>query len=315
MFEDKTVAVVVPAYNEEEQIKLVLDTMPDYVDKVVVVDDASRDRTAQVVEDYRGQDPRVVLLRHPENRGVGAAIATGYMWVRDQGLDLAVVMAGDGQMHPADLPGLLEPVARDQVDYAKGNRLYSGEVFHKIPRIRFFGNAILSMLTKIASGYWHVTDSQCGYTVINRRALQAIDWEQMYPRYGQPNDLLVRLNVSNMRVRDVPVEPVYGVGERSGIKVRKVVFTISWLIIKLFFWRLKEKYIIRDFHPLVLFYVLGLVSLGLGFLFFAHTTILWLIRGHVPQMSALAWMFTTLFGVQSIFFAMWMDMENNRHLR
>ncbi len=315
MFEGKSVAVVVPAYNEEGQIGRVLTTMPEYVDRMVVVDDASRDGTTQVVEEHASRDERIVLLRHPRNRGVGAAIATGYKWVRDQGLEVAVVMAGDGQMNPADLPRLLEPVVRGQTDYAKGNRLYSGEAFRKIPRTRFFGNSVLSLMTKVASGYWHVTDSQCGYTAINRRGLEAIDWDEMYPSYGQPNDLLVRLNVCDLRVRDVPVEPVYGVGERSGIKVRKVVFTIGWLIARLFFWRLKEKYVIRDFHPLVLFYALGMGALAVGGLFFLHTLLLWLEHGHVPQMSALAWMFATLFGFQSIFFAMWMDMESNRHLR
>ena len=118
----------------------------------------------------------------------------------------------------------------------------------------YFGNAVLSLLTKIASGYWHVADSQSGYTAMNRNVLNTINWRFMYTRYGQPNHLLIMLNVFNFRVRDVPVIPVYGIGEKSGIKVKKVIFTLSWLLFKNFMWRMKEKYFIRDFHPLIFFY-------------------------------------------------------------
>lgn len=315
MFRQKLVAVVVPAYNEETQIARVVETMPDTVDYVVIVNDCSQDRTSDVVRELQRSHPRVHLIEHEVNQGVGGAIATGYEWVRDNGVDIAVVMAGDGQMDPRDLPALLNPVVDDAADYTKGNRLVTGDAFKKIPKVRFFGNAALSLLTKIASGYWRVADSQTGYTAINRRALAAIDWKSMYKRYGQPNDLLVKLNVHNMRVKDVPVEPVYNIGEKSGIKVHKVIFTIGWLIVKLFFWRLKEKYIIRDFHPLVLFY-------GLGFLFGGVASILllrllwlwWFVEGSVPQMTALACFFAYSLSFQSIVFAMWLDYEDNRHL-
>ena len=168
-------------------------------------------------------------------------------------------MAADNQMDPADLLTLVEPVARDEVDYAKANRLVTGEAWELIPRTRYLGNAILSLLTKIASGYWHVADSQTGYTAISRTMLAQLDLDRVYAGYGFPNDMLVHLNVWNARVRDFPSRPVYGVGEQSGIKLRRVVPRISWLLVKGFFWRLREKYVIRDFHPLVFFYALGLV--------------------------------------------------------
>ncbi len=257
MYRNKSVAAVVPSYNEESQIARVIETMPVFVDHIVIVNDASRDRTAAVVEDGRKRDGRVVLINHEVNQGVGGAIATGYKWARDRGVDVAVVMAGDGQMAPEDLPNLLDPVVSGEVDYSKGNRLFTGEAFKEIPKIRYFGNAALSFLTKIASGYWHIADSQTGYTAINKQALQTIDWDRMYKRYGQPNDLLVRLNIYRFKVRDVPIKPVYNVGEISRLKIRKVLFTISWLLVKLFLWRMREKYIIRDFHPLIFFYMLN----------------------------------------------------------
>ncbi len=315
MYREKSVAVVVPAYNEEQQIARVIATMPDLVDMIVIVNDCSKDKTSDVIRQHPGfAAGRVTLLEHAVNQGVGGAIATGYKWSRDQGFDVAVVMAGDGQMDPDDLPAILDPVVDGQADYTKGNRLVTGEAFQKIPKIRFFGNSVLSLFTKIASGYWHVADSQTGYTAINQVGLEAIDWDGMYKRYGQPNDLLVKLNVAGMRVIDVPIEPVYNVGEKSGIKVRKVVFTIGSLLVRLFFWRLKEKYIIRNFHPLVFFYAFGFFGVGLSVLLFIRLILLWIGQGHVPEITFLSWLFSFSLGFNSLFFAMWFDYEENKHL-
>jgi hypothetical protein len=245
---------------------------------------------------------------------VGGAIATGYKWVRDHQLDIAVVMAGDAQMDPGDLPGLLDPVIDDLADYSKGNRLVTGEAFRKIPKVRYFGNAALSLLTKIASGYWHVADSQTGYTAINLRALRAIDWDAMFKRYGQPNDLLVKLNVAEMRVIDVPVKPVYNIGEKSGIKIRKVLFTIGWLLVRLFFWRLKEKYVIRNFHPLVFFYLFGTFMLLFSAAMFMRFVILWVQAGAAPELTFITWLFSFGIGFNSLGFAMWFDYDENKHL-
>lgn len=315
MYDEKSICVVVPAYNEETQIEMVIRTMPGYVDKIVIIDDKSTDGTVDVVTKCMENRPDIVLIEHEKNSGVGASIATGYKWAAENDFDMAAVMAGDGQMAPEDLPSLIEPVAAGRADYAKGNRLFTGEAFKKIPKVRYFGNSLLSLLTKISSGYWHIADSQSGYTVINKRALQQIDWDKMYKVYGQPNDILVRLNVYDFRVVDVPVQPVYNIGERSGIKIRKVIFSISWLLIKLFFWRIKEKYIIRDFHPLVFFYLMGILfsiaSLGL----FARVLYMWYLFGHIPPINALAAMFSFMSSSQFILFAMWFDMEANKELK
>lgn len=315
MYRDRKVCVVVPAYNEEGLIAKVIETMPPIVDKIVITNDCSKDRTSDVIRAHPTYTSgRIQLIEHAQNQGVGGAIASGYKWARDNDYDIAVVMAGDAQMDPADMPALLDPVVDDVADYSKGNRLVTGEAFRKIPKIRFFGNSALSLLTKIASGYWGVADSQTGYTAINARALAAVDWDLMYKRYGQPNDLLVKLNVAGMRVVDVPIEPVYNVGEKSKIKVRKVVFTIGWLLVRLFFWRLKEKYIIRNFHPLIFFYAFGLVNLVISSLFFIRLLVLWIRMGQVPEITLISWLFTFGLAFNSFFFAMWFDYESNRHL-
>ena len=315
MYRDKTVSVIVPAYNEEKLIANVLKTIPGFVDHIVVVDDASSDRTGEIVKSKQEGDSRIAYVRHPQNTGVGGAIATGYKWARDKGIDISVVMAGDAQMDPRDLPGLLNPIADGEVDYSKGNRLFTGKAWRVIPKSRYFGNAILSFLTKIASGYWHVADSQSGYGAIALQVLKTIDLETIYKRYGMPNDLLVKLNVYHFRVRDVPINPIYGIGEKSGLKIYKVVFTLSFLLLRLFFWRLKEKYVIRDFHPLVLFYLLGFVLTPIGVAFGLYLLVFRLFVGPVEATSALFAAFFAISGLQSLFFAMWFDMEYNKELK
>ena len=200
MIKKKKIAVVVPAYQEELLIGRVIETMPAFVDKIIVIDDCSMDKTAEVVNRHVKRQPKkVVLLRHEANQGVGGAIASGYKWCRDHDMDIAVVMAGDAQMDPADLPAVIEPILADRADYSKGNRLVTGDAWNTIPKVRYLGNSALSLLTKIAAGYWHIADSQTGYTAINKKALHLIDWDKMYKRYGQPNDLLVRLNIYSLR--------------------------------------------------------------------------------------------------------------------
>jgi len=314
-YKDKTLAVVIPAYNEEKLISSTIRGIPHFIRHVIVIDDCSKDSTKSIIEAESLSDNRVLLIAHDKNQGVGAAIASGYKWARDNNIDVAIVMAGDGQMHVEDLPNIILPVLSGEADYSKGNRLFTGEAYKKIPKMRYFGNAALSLLTKIASGYWHIADSQTGYTAINKKALHTIDWDRMYKRYGQPNDLLVRLNVYNFRVKDVAIEPVYNIGEKSGIKIRKVIFTIPWLLFNLFLWRMKEKYIIREFHPMVFFYFLGFTFFLLTVILFCRLGYMWYLNGSIPAINALAAMFSFMSSSLFSLFAMWFDMESNKDLK
>lgn len=318
MFDGKRIAVVVPAYNEENLILTVLETMPAFVDRIYVVDDCSNDGTSAVVCEYRQKDSaenRVRLIQQPENQGVGAAIRSGYKAALQDGMDVVAVMAGDAQMDPEELHKIVGPVARDETDYVKGNRLISGEAWKIIPRHRFLGNSILSLFTKISSGYWHVADSQTGYTAISAEVLRLIPLDALYPRYGYPNHLLVMLNVFNLRVTDVIVRPVYNVGETSGIKLKKVVPAISWLLFRCFWWRMMEKYVIRDFHPLVFFYTLAFILLPPGALLGSYLFLYRLFYGPVAITSSLLAVFLLVSGLQFLLFAMMFDMEANRDLK
>src|SRR5213079_1122365 len=180
---------------------------------------------------------------------------------------------------------------------------------------RYLGNAVLSMLTKIASGYWHVADSQSGYTAVSLEYLELLDLDRIYKRYGFPNDMLVHLNVWNARVRDVPSRPIYNVGEKSGIRLRKVVPRISWLLTKAFFWRMREKYVIRDFHPLVFFYGLGFLATFAG-LVLGGIELGYRIAGNGVSVGTVVLIALLLIsGSQFTLFAMWFDMESNKDLR
>jgi glycosyltransferase involved in cell wall biosynthesis len=312
VYEGKTVAVVVPAYNEEALVGSTVSGIPGFVDKVFVVDDGSTDATS---ERARSGDKRVEVISHERNEGVGAAIISGYRRAMQEKVDVTCVMAADGQMDPDDLETLVRAIALDECDYAKANRLFTGQAWEIIPRTRYLGNAVLSFLTKIASGYWHVADSQSGYTAVNLDTLKLLDLQRVYRRYGFPNDMLVHLNVVNRRVRDYPSRPIYGVGERSGIRLRRVVPRISWLLVKGFFWRLREKYIIRDFHPLVLFYSLGFFLLASGIILGLIETGLRIVGNPIPFATIVLVALFVISGLQLLLFAMWFDMESNKDLR
>jgi glycosyltransferase involved in cell wall biosynthesis len=230
----KRIAVVVPAFNEADKIARTIRSVPGFVDHVLVVDDGSRDATAR--QAVRSARRGLEVVMHPANRGVGAAIATGYRRALELGADATAVMAGDAQMDPADLPRLLAPVLAGEADYAKGNRFAWPGCWRHMPMTRFLGNVVLSGLTRLACGY-RVFDSQCGYTVASRSALVAIDPDAMFARYGYPNDLLGRLARAGVRVVDVPVRPVYGPGWRSGIRLTTVVYPILFLLVRAFLLR------------------------------------------------------------------------------
>lgn len=314
MYKDKSVCVVVPAYNEETQIGKVIDAMPVFVDRIVVVDDSSLDKTVEIVKHYQNTLEKIVLIEHQSNQGVGGAIVSGYKWARDNDFDVTAVMAGDGQMDPDDLASIIEPVVIGSFDYSKGNRLFYGDAWHMMPHYRYLGNSFLSLCTKIASGYWHIADSQGGYTAISHTALERLNLDGIYKDYGMPNDLLINLNLFDFPVQDVHVKPVYNIGEKSGIKLLKVIPRISWLLFKGFWKRLFFKYVIKDFHPLVFFYGFSFVLLCASIPLSIRLLFIWYMSGDIPDINAMALIFSLISGLQMLFFGMWFDMDYNKKL-
>jgi len=362
MLKDKTVAVVVPAYNEESQILRVLETMPNFVDKIVVVNDLSTDKTSNIIADYckvnivessidftvkRDQienNPynfadmivrnileeeekeftpgktiefprsKIVLIEHSVNGGVGAAIATGYKWCRDHSIDCTAVMAGDGQMDPNELESICLPVLREEVDYVKGNRLIHKAASVVIPKTRLVGNSVLSMLTKIASGYWHVSDTQTGYTAISLAGLKGIRLHRIYKSYGMPNDILVKLNIGRFKIKEIPIKPVYNIGEQSKMKIWKVIPRVSFLLTKSFFKRLFLKYFLRDFHPLFICYFMFFSTLLIDIPLLSRLIYDYFVRHLVNDNYLMVSVLMTLSSIQFLLFGMWFDMQDNERL-
>ncbi len=246
MFRERRVAVVIPAFNEADKIAATIRSVPAFVDEVVVVDDGSGDATAEIARSTARTTGAtaarpVELIVHPQNRGVGAAIATGYARALELRVDVMAVMAGDGQMDASDLPRLLAPVVDGAVDYAKGNRLAWPQAWRQIPPVRLAGNLVLSWLTRLATGYRWLSDSQCGYTAASRRAVELIGPGRMFARYGYPNDVLIRLAAAGASVVDVPVRPVYGPAWRSGLRPSRVALPIARLLASAFLRRLRVR--------------------------------------------------------------------------
>lgn len=314
MYKNHRIGVVVPAYNEDLLILDTLSGMPAYVDRIFVVNDASRDRTLEIIENRGSEDPRITLVNHEKNKGLGQTLIDGYVESAKSDVDVTAVMAGDNQMHPDDLHVLLDRIIDDGFDYVKGNRLLH-ENIDFMPKYRFLGNAVLTILTKFATGYYSLMDPQCGYTVIRNTALRGIPIEKMTKGYGYNADILTMLNIRGYSVADAEVRPVYG-REKSKIKLWKYVPGTSWLLFRLFFRRLWQRYVVRDFHPLVLFYLFAFFNVFVLIIplivRFIH---LYRMEGVAPRTTLILLVFLFITTFQSILFAIWMDMDYNTRKR
>lgn len=320
VYRDKTVGAVIPAYNESGLIGGVIDTLPQFIDRAYVIDDGSTDGTwseirehAEAVNDDWDRSPetgegvtlrdRVVPIQHETNSGVGAAIKTGYRHALDDGIDVTVVISGDGQTAPEVVERIVDPVATGAADYAKGNRLLSGDR-SDMPRFRQFGNFTLSALTKIASGYWRVMDPQNGSTAISRDALERLELDECYDGYGFTNDLLVRMNAEEFTIADVARPAVYS-DETSHIRYRTFVPRLSYLLLRGFLWRLRVKYVSRGPHPLAVLYPLGALGVVLGALSLVP-----------PVGTGIATTLTLLLGGSlALGLSMFLDSARNEHLQ
>jgi glycosyltransferase involved in cell wall biosynthesis len=228
MLRGQTLGVVMPAHCEEALVRRSIESVPPFVDAIWVIDDASTDRTADEV--VGAGDPRVRLIRFETNRGVGAAIAAGYEAAFAEGVDIACVMAGDGQMDPRDLMSLALPILDGEADYVVGDRLAWPAARRAMPLSRFLGNHVLSALSRVALGL-PVGDSQCGYTALSREAATRIALDSLWPRYGYPNDLLARASRAGARITTRPVRPVYG-QEKSGVKLRHALCVVPFVLLR-----------------------------------------------------------------------------------
>jgi len=313
VYKDRSIAVVVPAYNEEMLIASTLNSIPSFVDRIYAINDASADKTQEIIEEIAIKDPRIIPILHEKNRGVGAAIKSGYQLALNDGMDITVVMAGDNQMDPELMGSIIDPIIENKADYTKGNRLLSPEYRKGMSRWRFFGNTVLTFMTKFSSGYWKLMDPQNGYTAISRRTLERLNLDTMYPRYGYCNDLLVKLNVFSFRVMDIEMPSRYG-RETSKIRYGSYIGKVSWLLLRDFFYRLRMKYIVLSFHPLVIFYLFG-IGLTLAGIVTALYTAFFVLVDHGPLFirGVLSLLIFAL-GMQFLSFALMFDIQESRDI-
>jgi glycosyltransferase involved in cell wall biosynthesis len=264
MYKGQRIATVLPAHNEARHIGDAVRTMPEFVDHIIVVDDCSRDGTADAAR--ATGDARVVVLQPAQNQGVGGATLLGYEKGVELGSDILVKMDGDGQMDAAYLPALLDALVEQNYDYAKGNRFLAGESLAQMPKVRLVGNIVLTFMTKLATGYWHIFDPQNGYTAIKADALRVLDLKTIHRRFFFENDMLGHLNYQNLRVRDVAIPARYG-EEVSDLNPFKIGVTFPFLLLRRFFRRLYQKYVLRDFSPIALFLFIGFLLFFWGMAF------------------------------------------------
>ncbi|MGQ0800643.1 MAG: glycosyltransferase family 2 protein [Pseudomarimonas sp.] len=259
------IAVVIPCYRVRAHVLAVIAAIGPEVDRVYVIDDACPDQSGDHVE-QACSDARVRVLRHSANRGVGGAVLTGYRQALADGCEVIVKVDGDGQMDPALIPALVAPILRGEADYSKGNRFYDLAQIGRMPAVRIFGNAVLSFMAKLSTGYWDVFDPTNGYTAIHAEAARLLPHDRISERYFFETDMLFRLNTFRAVVVDIPMEARYG-DEVSNLKIRRILGEFLFKHLRNFGKRIFYSYYLRDLSvaSLELLVGLGMLLFGAGY--------------------------------------------------
>lgn len=265
MIDNKRIAVVVPSYRVVAHIESVISKMPDYIDKIYVVDDKCDQNSGSYVQE-KVSDPRVQVLFHSENQGVGSAVITGYRQAIEDNMDVVVKIDGDDQMDPKLAKKFILPIINGDADYTKGNRFFNFSDASDMPKVRLFGNIALSFLTKLSSGYWKNFDPTNGYTAISTTVLKRLSLDKIQKRYFFESDILFRLNLVQAKVVDVPMVAVYG-DEVSNLKISKIFFPFLKGNLKNFSKRIFYKYFLQDFNVASLELIFGILLTLFGAIF------------------------------------------------
>lgn len=312
MYRDLKVAVAIPAYNEEKLITKTIETMPDFVDCIIVTNDGSTDGTLEVLRALAGENPRLTVLDNDRNRGVGYTVVRGLKEGRAQGMDLVAVMAADAQCDPSYLVKMCDMLIDERLDYVKANRFTDLVALRQMPTYRRIGNVVITLLNKFATGYYSIFDSQNGYGVFSRSTLERLPFELIGERYDYENTLLIAMSVIKGRVKDYPVPAIYG-DETTSIKFWPTVRRALRVLHSGFWSRIYYKYVIFDFHPIALFLLGGLILAGAGFIFGLVITALRIFAGDSPSSgTVMLSVLPLLVGLQLLLTALIMDVNNEQ---
>ncbi|HEX7456421.1 MAG TPA: glycosyltransferase family 2 protein [Candidatus Nanoarchaeia archaeon] len=306
MYKRHKIGIVVPAYNESRLISNTINGIPKYVDRIVAVDDASLDDTYKKLQGLSNDD-RLITIRHKKNRGVGGSIIDGYLRLLEEDVDITVVMAGDNQMDPQYLPVLLDKLTEGDFDVAKGNRFLHSYELGRMPPTRMWGNVIVTLLTKISSGYWSIFDTTNGYVASKTQILKLVDFKKIKRGFDFEISMLINLNILGAKIADVPIPAVYG-KETSKLKAWKVFPGLSWTFFSGFWKRVFYKYIFYNTHPLALFLIFGLLLLIAGLVIGIWAIVV--TGGHPTASTALLAALPLILGFQLLLTAVVIDIQN-----
>lgn len=305
---NNNIVVVIPAFKVSKQIVDVVKTIPEFVNFIIVVDDKCPQNSGAIAESLN--DNRVKVVYHEVNEGVGAAVISGYKEALKLDADIVVKVDGDGQMDPEYMLSLIEPIVNGEAEYAKGNRFKDFKALKSMPKVRLFGNSILSFLVKIASGYWNIMDPTNGYTAISKKAIDGISLENLSKRYFFESDILINLNLENMVVKDIAIPARY-FDEDSSLNIKKVIYQFPPKILKGFCKRIFYKYFIYDFNMASVYMLFGLPMLSFGVIYGTYRWYIGMVE-HISNSTGIIMLavLPIILGVQFLLQAVHIDINS-----
>lgn len=310
MIKNKTIAVVIPCYKVESHIKDVIDTMPEYVDFIFAVNDCSPDNTKAILEDMMTKNSRLVVLHHDKNQGVGGAMITGFKACIEKGIDIVIKVDGDGQMDVNFMPQLIDAVIDGKYDYAKGDRVKNRKMLANMPAIRRFGNLGLTFLTRIASGYWKISDPTNGYICITLPTLKKLDLSRLSKRFFFESSLIAELYYTGARIKDVQMPSIYG-DEKSNLSIWKALFSFPAKLVRAHLRRLRMQYYVEDFNISSVYLATGIPMFLFGVI---YGLVKWIHYAKIgipaPTGTIIISLITIIMGFQLILSFIQNDMSN-----
>lgn len=316
MYKNLKVAVVIPAYNEERLITTTITTLPDFMDHAVIVNDASKDNTLKVIQKLAKLDKsvNVIVVNNEKNVGVGASVVNGFNRALETDADVIGVMAGDAQCNPTYIKNMLDELIEKELDYVKANRFVHLEQLTQMPAFRRIGNIVITVLTKFATGYYSIFDSQNGYGFFTKSTLQKMNFDRIGQRYDYENTLLVELAIMDARIKDVPVPAIYG-DEVSSIPVFRTINRALKVLWSGFWRRIYYKYVLFNFHPIALFLLSGLLLMLIGTGFIVYILFEKIVHHLSPSSgTVMLSVLPMLVGFQLSLAALIMDMNNEKRV-
>ena len=307
MFNNYNIAVVIPCYKVKNHIESVITEIPDFVTHIIVIDDKCPEQSGTVAENL--SNPKVTVLYHKKNHGVGGAVLTGYAKAIELGADIVVKIDGDGQMDISYMEKLIQPIIDGKADYTKGNRFFDFKALHQMPKIRLFGNSGLSFLVKAASGYWNMMDPTNGYTAIRREVIENLELDKIAKRYFFESDILINLNIENAVVVDVPIPAKYG-NEKSSLSITRTLFGFPPKLFMGLWKRIFYKYFIYDFNMLSVYLIMGIPMVMFGSVFGLYH---WIVASGIsptPTGTIMLSVLPIILGAQFLLQAIQIDMTH-----